>query len=306
MYVRRNNPGYYCRRLCGKDEILIVSAFYTPLGYLCLRPCGTLGMGFRRMAEESRGPYFAGGIVVHINAGISAIAVALIIGKRRGYNHKPTPPHNLPFTVLGAGLLWFGWFGFNAGSALAANGLATSAFVATNTAAAVAAFTWIVLEWIVNGTPTMFGTVTGAIAGLAAITPACGFVNPAGAMAIGFLGSALCFPMISIVKAKLGYDDSLDAFGVHGVSGIIGTLAVGLFATKAINPSGADGLFFGNSHQFMVQLIAVAVTVVYSLTATFVICRIVDVLTGLRVAAHDEIIGLDLTQHHEVAYTILE
>ena len=249
---------------------------------------------------------FAGGIVVHINAGISGLAAALVIGKRRGYDHKPTPPHNLPFTVLGAALLWFGWFGFNAGSALAANGIATSAFVVTNTAAAAAAFTWIVLEWIINGTPTMFGTVTGAVAGLAAITPASGFVNPAGALAIGFLGSAFCFPMISIVKSKLGYDDSLDAFGVHGVSGIVGTLAVGLFATKVINPSGADGLFFGNPHQFLVQFIAVTVTIVYSFAATFVICKIVDVLTGLRVAAHDEIIGLDLTQHHEVAYTILE
>ena len=206
----------------------------------------------------------------------------------------------------GPALLWFGWFGFNAGSALAANGIATSAFVVTNTAAAAAAFTWAVLEWIVNGTPTIFGTVTGAVAGLVAITPASGFVNAAGALAIGFLVSACCFPMISIVKPKLGYDDSLDAFGVHGIGGIVGALATGLFATKAINPAGADGLFFGNPHQFLVQFIAVAVTIIYSFTATFVICKVVDVLTGLRVAAHDEIIGLDLTQHHEVAYTILE
>ncbi|MEK6647316.1 MAG: ammonium transporter [Candidatus Firestonebacteria bacterium] len=249
---------------------------------------------------------FAGGIVVHISAGIAALVVALLIGRRKHYDDKPIPPHNLPFTVLGAGLLWFGWFGFNAGSALAANSLAVSAFVVTNTAGAAAGLSWALLEWKINGTPTVFGVVTGAIAGLAAITPAAGFVNVLSAILIGSLVSIFCFIAVSIIKPKFGYDDSLDAFGVHCIGGIWGVLATGLFASKVVNPAGADGLFFGNPKQFIIQLIAVLVTVGYSFIVTFIIYKLVDLFVGIRVNEKDEIMGLDLTQHHESAYTILE
>jgi Amt family ammonium transporter len=249
---------------------------------------------------------FAGGTVVHINAGMAALAAALLLGKRKGYANKPIPPHNLPHTVLGTALLWFGWFGFNAGSALAANGLAVSAFVVTNTAAAAAGLTWALIEWIHNGKPTMFGSATGVVAGLVAITPAAGFVGPLAAIVIGVFVSIFCFLMVAIVKPALGYDDSLDAFGVHGIGGMWGALATGLFATKLINPDGANGLFFGDPKQLLIQAAAVAVTIVYSFVATVVIFKVVDWIVGLRVVEKDEIMGLDLTQHNENAYTLLE
>jgi len=249
---------------------------------------------------------FAGGTVVHINAGIAALVMALVVGKRKGYENKATPLHNLPFTVLGAALLWFGWFGFNAGSALAANGLAVNAFVVTNTAAAAAGLSWALLEWIFNGKPTMFGVATGAVAGLVAITPAAGFVNVISAILIGFGVSALCYFAVSVIKPKLGYDDSLDAFGVHGIGGIWGAIATGLFASKAINAAGNDGLLLGNFALMKAQLVAVLVTIVYSFVVTFVIAKLVDKFIGLRVSEEEENIGLDLTQHHERAYTILE
>jgi Amt family ammonium transporter len=250
---------------------------------------------------------FAGGTVVHINAGIAALVTAIVIGKRTCYDKYAVAPHNLPFSVLGAALLWFGWFGFNAGSALGANGLAVNAFVVTNTAAAAAALSWALLDWIFNGKPTMLGTISGAVAGLVAITPAAGFVGVTGAIAIGLLVSVFCFIAVSIVKHKFGYDDSLDAFGVHGIGGIWGALATGLFASKTINPAGADGLFVsGNGHQFLIQLLAVAVTIVYAFVGTLVIYKIVDVIVGVRVNEEQEAIGLDLTQHNERAYTMLE
>jgi Amt family ammonium transporter len=249
---------------------------------------------------------FAGGTVVHINAGISGLVTALLIGRRKGYDGKVTPPHNVPFIVLGAALLWFGWFGFNAGSALAANGLAAGALVVTNTAASAAGLTWAVLDWIVNGKPTMFGTVTGAVAGLVAITPAAGFVGPVPAMAIGAGVSVLCFLGITYIKPRLGYDDALDAFGVHGIGGIWGALATGLFASKAVNPAGADGLFFGNPGQLWIQAIAVAATLVYSGVGTFIIYKVLDAIIGMRVGERDENIGLDLTQHREAGYTLIE
>jgi Amt family ammonium transporter len=249
---------------------------------------------------------FAGGAVVHINAGIAALVTALIIGRRSGYANKPIPPHNLPFTVLGTALLWFGWFGFNAGSALAANGLAVHALVATQVAAATAGLTWALLEWVYAGTPTVFGTVTGSIAGLATVTAASGYVDVFGAIVIGFVASLVCFVCVSMVKPRLGYDDSLDAFGVHGVGGILGMLATGIFATKAINPGGPDGALFGNPHQFLVQLGAVLVVVVYSFVATYIIYKAVGLFAPVRVTTKDEILGLDLSQHNEVAYTVLE
>jgi len=249
---------------------------------------------------------FAGGTVVHVSAGIAALVTALLIGKRKGLDRKPSPPHNIPFVVLGAGLLWFGWFGFNSGSALAANGLAVNAFVVTNTAAAAAGLSWAMLEWMFNGKPTVFGTVTGAVAGLVAITPAAGFVSVIPAIIIGLLVSVFCYIAVAYVKPKLGYDDSLDVFGVHGIGGIWGALATGLFASKAVNPAGSDGLFFGNPHQLYVQAVAVLVTIVYSAIVTFIIYKLVDATVGMRVTEKEEAVGLDLSQHREGAYTMVE
>ncbi len=249
---------------------------------------------------------FAGGTVVHINAGIAALVTALVIGKRKNLEKNVPSPHNLPFVVLGTGLLWFGWFGFNAGSALAANGLAVNAFVVTNTAAAAAGLSWALMEWMRNGKPTIFGLCSGAVAGLVAITPAAGYVSVIPAIIIGLLVSLFCFAAVSVIKPKLGYDDSLDAFGVHCVGGIWGALATGLFASKAVNPAGADGLFYGNPHQFFIQLFTVAVTVVYAGVVTFIIYKVVDFIIGVRVDEKTESLGLDLTQHRERAYTVLE
>ena len=249
---------------------------------------------------------FAGGTVVHINAGIAALVTALIIGKRRNLDGRTPAPHNLPFVVLGTALLWFGWFGFNAGSALGANGLAVNAFVVTNTAAAAAGLSWAVIEWLRNGKPTMFGTASGAVAGLVAITPAAGFVSVVPAIIIGILVSLFCFFAVSVVKPKFGYDDSLDAFGVHCVGGIWGALATGLFASKIVNPAGADGFLLGNSRQLLVQALAVGVTIIYTAVVTLVLYKVVDFVMGMRVKENDELVGLDLTQHHERAYTVLE
>ncbi len=249
---------------------------------------------------------FAGGTVVHINSGIAALAACLLIGRRKGYDKKPIPPHNLPHVILGTALLWFGWFGFNAGSALAANGLAVNAFVVTNTAAATAGLSWALIEWIHNGKPTVFGTATGVVAGLVAITPASGFVSVMPAILIGILVSVFCFLAVAIVKPLLGYDDSLDTFGVHCVGGVWGALATGLFASKLVNPDGANGLFLGNPRQFLIQAAAVGVTLAYSFCASMVLYKVVDWAIGMRVTEKDEIMGLDLTQHNENAYTILE
>lgn len=249
---------------------------------------------------------FAGGTVVHINAGIAALAAALVLGKRYGYPENMSPPHNLPFAVLGAGLLWFGWFGFNGGSALGANGLAANAFIVTHIAAAAAGFTWSLLDWKFNSKPTALGMITGAVGGLVAITPAAGFVSAIDAIWVGVGVSLICYFFVAVVKNKLGYDDSLDAFGVHGIGGIWGALATGLWANKSINPAGADGLFYGNPALFWIQLKAVVITVVYSFVVTFILLKIVDAVIGLRVSNQDERIGLDLTQHRESGYTLLE
>lgn len=249
---------------------------------------------------------FAGGTIVHINAGIAALVTALILGKRVNLNKNVPTPHNMPFVVLGTGLLWFGWFGFNAGSALAANGLAANAFVVTNTAAAAAGLSWALIEWLHDGKPTIFGLCSGAVAGLVAITPAAGFVSVIPAIIIGLLVSVFSFIAVAVIKPKLGYDDSLDAFGVHCVGGIWGALATGLFASKLVNPRGADGLFFGNPKQFIIQTLTVLVTIGYTFIVTFVIYKLVDLLIGVRVKEEEELMGLDLTQHHERAYTVLE
>jgi len=245
---------------------------------------------------------FAGGIVVHLISGISALASALIIGKRKGYLQEAIYPHNLPMTVLGAGLLWFGWFGFNAGSALSAGTLSTMAFVATHTSAVVATLIWVIIEWLHRGKPTMFGAATGSIAGLATITPASGFVGPMSALIIGLTAGSACYAALNM-KGRLGYDDSLDAFGVHGVGGILGTFATGLFAQTLINPSGNNGLFFGNHKLLISQMLAILITAAYSFIMTAIILKAIDKTLGLRVDEESEVSGLDISQHGESGYS---
>ena len=249
---------------------------------------------------------FAGGTVVHINAGIAALVTAIVLGRRSNLDKNVPTPHNMPFVVLGTALLWFGWFGFNAGSALAANGLAVNAFVVTNTAAASAGLSWAWIEWMRNGKPTIFGVCSGAVAGLVAITPAAGFVSVIPAIIIGLVVSVFCFIAVTVIKPLFGYDDSLDAFGVHCIGGIWGALATGLFASKLVNTNGSDGLFLGNPRQFLIQLLAVGVTLVYTGLVTFIIYKLVDIFIGVRVDEKSEAMGLDLTQHRERAYTVLE
>lgn len=246
---------------------------------------------------------FAGGTAVHISSGVSALAAALIVGRRRGHPVEPMPPHNLTMAVTGAALLWFGWFGFNAGSAIAANRLATSAFVVTHVAAAAATLAWMFAEWSSRGKPTVLGAASGAVAGLVAITPASGFVGPLSAIIIGAGAGVLCYSAC-ILKARLGYDDSLDVVGVHGVGGTWGALATGLFASKAINPDGPNGLFFGNPSQLGVQAIAVLASMVLAFVGTAILLKIVDALMGLRVSDEEEQTGLDLSQHDETAYIL--
>lgn len=248
---------------------------------------------------------FAGGTVVHVNAGMAALAASLVLGRRQGYPHKTSSPHSLPLAFLGASILWFGWFGFNAGSALGANGLAATALVATQVAGAVAGLTWAGLDWFVHKKPTTLGIITGAVGGLVAITPAAGYVNAVGAMAIGLGAGILPWLAVTFLKNKLGYDDSLDAFGVHGVGGIWGALATGLFATKMVNPA-ADGLLYGNPGQFLIQCKAVALVMAFSFVSSFVLLKAINVVIKLRVNEHDERVGLDLTQHKEAGYTVIE
>lgn len=244
---------------------------------------------------------FAGGTVVHISSGASALVAALVFGKRIGYGQEAMPPHNLPFSVIGASLLWVGWFGFNAGSALAADGLATSAFVVTHVATAAAALSWMAMDWIFRGKPTVLGAASGAVAGLVAITPGSGFVGPISAIWIGIGGGVLCSIACSM-KPKLGYDDSLDVVGVHGVGGTWGALATGLFASKAINAAANDGLFFGNPGQLWIQFVTVVATWILAVVGTYILLSVVRAIVGLRIADDEERLGLDLSQHNERAY----
>ncbi len=245
---------------------------------------------------------FAGGTVVHISSGVAALAAALVFKKRQGFGKVAMEPHNVPFIVLGAALLWFGWFGFNAGSALTAGSLATSAFVVTNTAAAMAALTWMTLSWAMSGKPSVVGAASGAVAGLVAITPASGFVTPMGAIIIGLGAGALCY-FACRLRARLNLDDSLDVWGVHGVGGTWGAIATGLFATSAIS-GGGNGLFYGNPSQLWTQFIAVGVTWVYSFVVTIILLKVLDWTMGLQVTKEEEDIGLDLSQHGERSYQI--
>ena len=245
---------------------------------------------------------FAGGTVVHISSGISALAAALLIGKRIGFGTTPYIPHNLPMTITGAALLWFGWFGFNAGSALACDGLAVNAFVVTHIASALAALSWISLEWLHRGKPTTLGAASGAVAGLVAITPGSGFVGPMSAIIIGAMAGAICYGGI-LLKSKFGYDDSLDVVGIHCIGGVWGALATGLFASKGINPNGADGLFFGNPGLLWIQFVAVIATMVFAFVMTLIILKVIDLLIGLRVTEEEEVRGMDLSLHNETGYS---
>ncbi len=245
---------------------------------------------------------FAGGTVVHISSGMAALAAALFIGRRLGYGTMAYIPHNVPMTVTGAALLWFGWFGFNAGSALACNGLAASAFVVTHIASALAALTWTFMEWIHRGKPTTLGAASGAVAGLVAITPGSGFVGPVSAIIIGGLAGIICYGGV-LLKSRLGYDDSLDVVGIHGLGGTWGALATGLFASKAVNPDGGNGLFFGNPGQLWIQFVSVIVSMIFAFVMTLIILKIVDLIIGLRVTEEDEVRGMDVSLHNEAGYT---
>jgi Amt family ammonium transporter len=271
---------------------------YAPVAHWVFAPAGWL---FRMGALD-----FAGGTVVHINAGIAALAVILVLGKRRGWPNETMPPHSLPFTLLGTGILWFGWFGFNAGSALAANGLAAQAFLNTNNAAAAAMLGWLVVERLKGGHATTLGAASGAVAGLVAITPCAGYVGGISPLIIGFVAGAVCFLAIQL-KFRLGYDDALDVIGVHLVGGILGSLMVGLFADKAVNPLGADGLFFGGGGKLLgYQAVAVGATIVWSGVISFVLAKVISGTIGLRCTDEEEAVGLDLTQHAETAYSFGE
>ena len=244
---------------------------------------------------------FAGGTVVHINAGIAALVAAIVIGKRRGYPDRPMPPHSLTLTVVGASMLWVGWFGFNAGSQLAADGAAGNAMLVTQISTAAAALAWMFVEWARHGRPSVLGIVTGAVGGLVAITPASGFVGPIGALVIGIASGAICFWAATSLKQSLGYDDSLDAFGVHGIGGIVGCLLTGVFVAKGLGGVGlAEGVTVGK--QILAQLISIVFTLIYSGVLSFIILKIIDATVGLRVDLDEELEGLDLTQHNERGY----
>ncbi|MDX2193855.1 MAG: ammonium transporter [Gemmatimonadales bacterium] len=244
---------------------------------------------------------FAGGTVVHITSGVSALVCALVLGRRMGYGWEPMEPHNATMTILGTGLLWFGWFGFNAGSALAANGLAASALVNTNTAAGAAALAWLAAAWMRHGHPSVLGAAAGAVAGLVGVTPAAGFVTPIGALLIGLVTGLVCFTVTELV-VRGRVDDSLDVFGVHGIGGITGALLTGVFATKAVNGAGADGLLYGNPSLVGIQAIAVLASAAYAAGMTWGLLKFVNAVVGLRVSAQEEVAGLDASQHGEIAY----
>lgn len=275
--------------------ILWMTFVYCPVAHWVWGPGGWLGgMG----ALD-----FAGGTVVHINAGVAALACAIVLGKRKGYGSVPMMPHNLTLTLIGTGLLWVGWFGFNAGSALKANEGAAMAFVVTHMATAAAALSWVVAEWIIKGKPTTLGVASGAVAGLVAITPASGFVGPVSSVILGAVAGVVCYLAV-LAKGPLGYDDSLDVVGVHGVGGIWGALATGLFASKAINSGASDGLFFGNPGQLLTQFWAVLATVIYSFVVSMIILYVIKAIIGVRVTEEEEVVGLDTSIHGEAGYNL--
>lgn len=277
--------------------VLLWSTFiYSPLAHMVWGKGGLLGLLGGWGALD-----FAGGTVVHISSGISALVAAIYLGPRKTYPDRLSPPHNVPFILLGAGLLWFGWFGFNAGSALEANNLATAAFVATNTGAASGALIWLLMEKVLRGKPTAVGAATGAVAGLVGITPAAGFVTPLAAILIGGITAFVCFYAVSF-KHKVQIDDALDTYPVHGVGGTIGAILTGVFATKTVNPGGANGLLFGNPNQLLIQIGAVIVAYVVAGVGTWIIMKFLDVTVGVRVKEEAELQGLDINEHGEEGY----
>lgn len=245
---------------------------------------------------------FAGGLVIHILSGVSGLTVCILLGKRHGYGKVPMLPHHLPMTVLGAALLWFGWFGFNAGSALGANGLAANAFITTQAAAAMATVSWVACEWMHHGKPTILGAASGCVAGLVAITPAAGFVAPLPAVIIGLVGGIVCYFAVAVVKEKFGYDDSLDAFGVHGIGGTWGAVATGLWCSTEINPAGADGLFYGSADTLIAQLISIVVAYVFAIVGSYILFKIVSCFMQVRANENEEVSGIDISEHGERAY----
>lgn len=245
---------------------------------------------------------FAGGLVIHILSGVSGLTVCILLGKRHGYGKVPMLPHHLPMTVLGATLLWFGWFGFNAGSALGANGLAANAFITTQAAAAMATVSWVACEWMHHGKPTILGAASGCVAGLVAITPAAGFVAPLPAVIIGLVGGIVCYFAVAVVKEKFGYDDSLDAFGVHGIGGTWGAVATGLWCSTEINPAGADGLFYGSADTLIAQLISIVVAYVFAIVGSYILFKIVSCFMQVRANENEEVSGIDISEHGERAY----
>ena len=247
---------------------------------------------------------FAGGLVIHILSGVSGLTICILLGKRRGYGKTAIMPHNVPMTVIGAAFLWIGWFGFNAGSALAANNLAANAFVVTQVAAAAGVLGWVIPEWIRNGKPTVIGAVSGGVAGLVAITPAAGYVDVLPSLAIGLIGGAVCYTAVAILKERLGYDDSLDAFGVHGIGGMWGAVATGLWATTAINPDGANGLFYGETDLLVAQIISILVAIVFAVVGSTILFKFVNSIIPIRADEDEEIAGLDLVEHGERGYTV--
>ncbi|MEB3310795.1 MAG: ammonium transporter [Snowella sp.] len=276
--------------------VLWLLIVYCPLAHMIWGKEGFLGLSGGLNVLD-----FAGGTVVHTASGVSALVAAIIIGPRKTYPDRIAPPHNVPFILLGAGLLWYGWFGFNAGSALSSGPLATTAFITTNTSAAAAMLTWLVLEQVVRGKPTSVGAATGIVVGLVGITPCAGFVTPMSAIVIGAIASVCCFYAI-IWKVKLGIDDSLDTFPVHGVGGTVGTILAGIFATTAVNSGGKEGLFAGNPSQLLIQLAGVGLTILWAAIGTFIILTVVGTIWGLRVSPAAELQGMDLYDHGEEAY----
>jgi ammonium transporter len=296
-------PALICGSLAGRMKFSALFIFVIAWSIIVYYPLAHMVWGDGGFLREIGSVDFAGGNVVHISSGVSGLVACILLGKRREFGLVSYKPHNIPFVVLGAGLLWFGWFGFNGGSALAADGLAVHAILTTNTSAAMALLSWMLIEKILHGKPTVLGAATGAVVGLVAITPGAGFVPLWASMIIGALVSPICYFFITKVKSKFGYDDALDAFGCHGIGGIWGGIATGLFTQTSINGAAKwNGLVFGDTRLFTAQLISIIITIAFAATATFVIMSVIKLFIPLRVTQNEEALGLDLTEHSESAY----
>lgn len=298
-------PALICGAFAERMKFSTMCVFMVLWGTLIYCPLAHWVWGGGWFASWDPAPLdFAGGLVVHLSSGISALLTAILIGKRLGFGQEPMPPHNLTYTTIGAALLWVGWFGFNAGSQLAADAIAVNAFVATHLAAAAGVLAWAGCEWIQRGKPSILGACSGAVAGLVCITPACGTCTPVSGMILGLAAGIVCYLACTILKQKFGYDDSLDAFGVHGVGGTLGAILVGVFATRAVNPA-ASGLLDGNPAQLVSQLKSIGVAAVFSIVGTLIILKVLDAMMGLRVSQEEELQGLDLSQHGEEGYIFM-